>query len=265
MADKVHAPLAFLRDLKIYEVEKPYHLTLTKDRECDSVITNIAHDVYGNIEVTNIRGSEDSFLLDVHGFQLAKHETSMSPRDFDSLEGRERYASEIESFLKALLGAKDVRMMHYKVRDRTSPTEQDAEKEDSIRGRPIPDASADGALRRIQLQWPLEAEELQKRRFQILNLWRPLKSPLRDWPMAFCDVRTVEAEDIVLADQISPGFQGENTLLYFNPKHRFYYVSEQKQDEVWVFKQFDSQENVAGGGCLAGFGNHNEVADHDYL
>ncbi|KAK8122760.1 hypothetical protein PG984_011430 [Apiospora sp. TS-2023a] len=250
MDSKVYAPLAFLRDLKIYEVEKPYHLTLTKDRESDSVITNIAHDVYDNVEVTDIRGSEGLFHLDIHGFQLARHEISMAKNDFASPETRDQYASEMQSFLNAFLGAQDVRLMHYKVRDRNLSAEPGVEKEDNIRGWPIPgvhiDASAEGALRRIKLNWPLELEELQKRRVQILNVWRPLKSPLRSWPMAFCDVRSLDPEDMVLADQISPGFQGENTLVYFNPKQRFYYVSEQQQSEVWIFKQFDSQSDVAG-------------------
>lgn len=66
--------------------------------------------------------------------------------------------------------------------------------------------------------------------------------------MAFCDVRSIDPGDMVLADQILPGSQGENTLLYFNPKQRFYYVSEQQQNEVWIFKQFDSLMDVAGGG-----------------
>ncbi|KAK6859670.1 hypothetical protein PG995_003306 [Apiospora arundinis] len=249
--DKVYASLAFLRDLKIYKVEKPYHLTLSKDREADSVITNIAHDVYEKVEITDVRGSEDSFDLDTHGFQLVKHEMSMSTEDFGSPEARERYAAEIKCFLMAYLGAKDVRLMHYKVRDRILSTGQDLEKGDSPRGRPIPgvhiDASAEGALRRIQIQWPSEVSELQKGRFQILNIWRPLTSPLRHWPMAFCDVRSIDPDDLVLADQISPGFQGENTLLYFNPHHRFYYASDQTRDEIWIFKQFDSSTNVAGG------------------
>ncbi|KAK7961882.1 uncharacterized protein PG986_002707 [Apiospora aurea] len=60
-ADSIRASMAFLRDLKLYEVEKPYRLALTKDREADSTLTNIVHDVYDNIEVTNIRGREDVF------------------------------------------------------------------------------------------------------------------------------------------------------------------------------------------------------------
>lgn len=138
MGNKIYAPLAFLRDLKIYEVEKPYHLTLTKDRESDSVITNIAHDVYNNIELTDIRGSEDSFHLEIHGFQLAKHDMPMVMKDFSSLEARDQYASEMQSFIKAFLGAKDVRLMHYKVRDRTLTGEPGVEQEDNTRGRPIP-------------------------------------------------------------------------------------------------------------------------------
>ncbi|KAK8104327.1 uncharacterized protein PG998_011360 [Apiospora kogelbergensis] len=249
--DKVYVSLAFLRDLKIYEVEKPYHLTLNKDREADAVITNIAHDVYENIEAMNIRGNEGALHLDIHGSELAKHKTSMNTKDFGKPDAAEKYAAEIRSFLADYLGARDVRLMHYKVRNRDLSTGQDLKKDNGTRGRPIPgvhiDASAEGALRRIQLQWPSQVEELVKGRFQILNIWRPLTSSLKHWPMAFCDVRSIDPGDLVLADQISPGFQGENTLLYFNPRHRFHYVSDQSQDEVWIFKQYDSLMGVAGG------------------
>lgn len=52
-------------------------------------------------------------------------------------------------------------------------------------------------------------------------------------------------DDIVEADFIYPGFKGENTFLYFSPNYKFYFLDQQHRDEIWVFKQFDSQEGVA--------------------
>ncbi|KAK7914122.1 hypothetical protein PG985_011825 [Apiospora marii] len=246
-SSSIRASMAFLRDLKLYEVEKPYHLTLSKDREADSILTNIVHDVYDNIKVTNVRDQEDAFRLDVQGFQLERHETSLSTEDFNKSQARERYSNEIANLLKGCLGAQEVRLMHYMVRDRSLAKMQES---GAARGRPIPgvhiDASYEGASSRIQQHWPGEAAELQKRRFQIVNVWRPLTPELRSWPLALCDVRSVAARDLVLADQILPGYQGENTLVLFNPGHKFYYVDGQRQDEVWLFKQFDSLDSVAG-------------------
>ncbi|KAL3434767.1 hypothetical protein BDV09DRAFT_168926 [Aspergillus tetrazonus] len=92
---------------------------------------------------------------------------------------------------------------------------------------------------------PEEVVAIRTRRFQILNVWRPLVPHLRDWPLALCDMRTVSREDLVEADLISPGFQGENMFLYFSPHYKFYFRDRQTCDEVWVFKQFDSMDGVA--------------------
>lgn len=79
----------------------------------------------------------------------------------------------------------------------------------------------------------------------IRSVWRPLRSPLRDWPLILCDARSVAPDDMVEADFIYPGFQGENTFLYFSPNYKLYFIDQQQRDEIWVFKQFDSQESVA--------------------
>ncbi len=51
--------------------------------------------------------------------------------------------------------------------------------------RPSPGRNGSGDL------IPEDAEELQKGRVQIINLWRPIRGPLRDSPLAVCDARTV--------------------------------------------------------------------------
>lgn len=79
----------------------------------------------------------------------------------------------------------------------------------------------------------------------LFSVWRPLQPCLRDWPLALCDARTVSPDDKVGADLVYPGFEGENTFLYFSPNLDFYFVDCQSQDEIWVFKQYDSKDGVA--------------------
>ncbi|KAL4864436.1 hypothetical protein BDV12DRAFT_201130 [Aspergillus spectabilis] len=102
-----------------------------------------------------------------------------------------------------------------------------------------------------------------KKQFKNTDLlvWRPLVSHLRDWPLALCDMRTVSREDIVEADLISPGFQGENMFLYFSPHPKFYFRDRQSPDEVWIFKQFDSMDGVAKHCPHGSFQNPDAAAD----
>ena len=55
------------------------------------------------------------------------------------------------------------------------------------------------APQRVRDLLPDEAEELLKGRVQVINLWRPIRGPLQDAPLAVCDARTVAFEDLVPA------------------------------------------------------------------
>jgi hypothetical protein len=43
----------------------------------------------------------------------------------------------------------------------------------------------------------------------MINLWRPIRGPLRDAPLAMCDGRTVAPDDLVASDLIYPSRRGE--------------------------------------------------------
>ena len=65
-----------------------------------------------------------------------------------------------------------------------------------------------------------EAEELLKGRVQVINLWRPiLDEPLRDAPLAVCDSRTVESDDLVPSDLVYRERIGETYSVKYNPGH----------------------------------------------
>jgi hypothetical protein len=42
-----------------------------------------------------------------------------------------------------------------------------------------------------------EAERLLGQRFAIINVWRPIRGPVRDKPLAVCDAQSISAEDFV--------------------------------------------------------------------
>lgn len=119
-ASHLQASMGFLSDLKIYTKREPYHLTLSKDRDADSFLTNIVYDIYENTRITNVRGHEKHFTTNEHGFQFETWRTSLNESDFDSdNEVRDRYFPEMIKLLQTKLGATEVRIMQYSIRKRS--------------------------------------------------------------------------------------------------------------------------------------------------
>jgi hypothetical protein len=81
------------------------------------------------------------------------------------------------------------------------------------------------------------------------STWKPLRGPVRDWPLALCDARTLEAStDLEAADLVYAEYVVENRQIYQSDRHKWYYLSDQQPDEMWVFMQSDSDPNGISGG-----------------
>lgn len=62
-----------------------------------------------------------------------------------------------------------------------------------------------------------------------------------------CDGTTVKYDDLLETDVVREDFEehvGSNMFALFREEYRWYYASHQKPSEVWVFKQFDSDDGV---------------------
>ncbi|GHH81068.1 methyltransferase [Streptomyces sulfonofaciens] len=81
------------------------------------------------------------------------------------------------------------------------------------------------------------------RRFQIVNVWRPLLEPVRNFPLAVCDYRSMDlSADLVPTRLRFPAWlkDRENFSVRHNPAHRWHYWEALSPDEVIVFKCYDS-------------------------
>ena len=85
-----------------------------------------------------------------------------------------------------------------------------------------------------------EADELLSHRFEIVNVWRPIRGPLRDAPLAVCDATTVDFTDFVASDLVYRDRTGEIYRVKYNPAHRWFYVPEMRADEALLIKCYDS-------------------------
>jgi hypothetical protein len=93
---------------------------------------------------------------------------------------------------------------------------------------------------RVREHLPAEADELLRGRVQVINLWRPIKGPLRDTPLAMADGTSVSEGDLVASDLIYPNRSGETYSVTYNPAHRWFYFPEMTVDEALLLKCYDS-------------------------
>ena len=84
--------------------------------------------------------------------------------------------------------------------------------------------------------------------FHYCSVWKPLRGPLRDWPLAVCDAGTVCEDDLVVADQVYSKHVIENVQVQHGPRQKWYYLSNQQPDELLLFRQTDSKPGQLRGG-----------------
>lgn len=76
----------------------------------------------------------------------------------------------------------------------------------------------------------------------LRSIWRVLRGPNSDWPLAVLDYTTVDPDkDSTSNDILNASSVGENKLLHASPKHRWYYLSDQNVHELLIFRNVDSK------------------------
>ena len=72
---------------------------------------------------------------------------------------------------------------------------------------------------------------------------RSRRERVRDWPLKVCDGTTVNSENLVVSAQVFPCHVLENIQVHFNPEQKWYYLRDQRPDELWLFKQGGSRSD----------------------
>ncbi len=94
---------------------------------------------------------------------------------------------------------------------------------------------------------PTKADELPKGRVQVINLWRPIKGPVQDSPLAVCDATTIDLADPGAVGPASIQHRvGETYSVKCNPAHRWFYVPQMRVDEGAAAEVLGHQDRRAG-------------------
>ncbi|RFN50508.1 hypothetical protein FIE12Z_5271 [Fusarium flagelliforme] len=237
-------PLYFLDRSDLWETVKPYNFHYVP--KSDVPLHNLQRS-YHSVRLRSLRPLVPILTLDKQGFEVERLDTRMQYEDFrDEQLIDDVYFSELEDHFTKKLGAKKIRPLDFqlRLRDREFPY---FEGKPSAKPQPSlmthVDVTPEATKSIIRELYEDTAEEILKGRYQIITVWRPLRVPVRDWPLALCDASTVSLSDMVENDVIYPNYVAENLMIHYSERQRWYWLPDQAEDEVLVFKAVDSDKN----------------------
>jgi hypothetical protein len=194
-----------------------------------------------SVTMHNGRLVPGGFALERNGFRFIDHHTQM--RDFfDEDEIARVYYPEMEALIKRETGASRVVVFDHTLR--TADDEmREAKKIREVVRRVHNDYTEWSGPQRVRDLMGDEAETLLKKRFAIVQCWRPIRHRVETFPLALCDARSMVVEDFVISERRYPNRIGQTYAVKFNPKHQWYWFPLMRREEALVFKVFDSEQN----------------------
>lgn len=196
-----------------------------------------------NVKIADLRGQENLANLDTTGFQTLSAPTLLNSEFF--LSGDEdqiisMYYPEVENILQKITGADKIVIFDHTFRKpNLAGPESPSHREPVLRVHV--DQTPVSAYDRIR--YHVEDKYKHFKRFQLINVWRPIENIVYDYPLAMADFRSVNVvEDLVTTELRYPSWlmDQETFAVKYNPLHRWYYWSHMHPNEVLLFKCYDS-------------------------
>ncbi|MBI3302134.1 MAG: methyltransferase [Deltaproteobacteria bacterium] len=180
--------------------------------------------------------------LDTHGFLLTRHE-SVVANFYDAKEVQAVYYPEVERLVQAVTGAAKVVVFDHNVR--CTPMAQRSENgaREPVRVVHNDYTVRSGPQRVRDLLAADEAEARLKNRFAMINVWRPIRGPVQEAPLAVCDAQSLAPQDFVAMDLKYRDRTGEVYSVTFSPHHRWFYFPHMQKDEALLLKCYDSLDD----------------------
>jgi hypothetical protein len=212
--------------------------TYTYDPPAGVPRTTIVNDPH-NVAIHDARPIASTASLDDEGFAVLQHRSRV--RAFDDKEIRTIYYPESERLVRESTGADRVYIFDHTVRRRIPGAEDRRGGPRQPVARVHVDHTEKSGPQRVRDLFPDEAEDLLRGRVQIINLWRPIRGPVRDAPLAVCDAQSVKSSDLVASDLVYKDRVGETYSVLFDAAHRWFYVPQMLPDEALLLKCYDSK------------------------
>lgn len=233
-ASHVNAPMSYLKVED--QQEKPtYYLCTPPPGVPRRNTTQVKH----TMAIQNAREHIDDISLDKQGITFTQHETAVE-NFYDAEEVKAVYYPEVVELIKKITGAEKVHVFDHNVR--CAP--MCARGENGAR-EPVKFAHNDYTLKsgpqRVRDLLPAEeAKERLQQRFAVINVWRPIRGPVQDAPLAVCDAASMAQDDFNETDLKYEDRTGEVYSVSHNPHHRWFYFPQMERNEAMLLKCYDS-------------------------
>jgi hypothetical protein len=193
-----------------------------------------------HVVLRNGRLDADGFELERNGFRFVQHDTKVADF-FDEDEVRRVYYPEMQALVKAETGASRVEVFDHTLRTDDDELRETHKIREVVR-RVHNDYTEWSGPQRVRTFLPQEADELLRRRFAVIQVWRPLRHPVETWPLAIADAQSISPESLVVTERRYPDRIGQTYAITYDPAHRWYWFPRMRPDEALVFKTYESQK-----------------------
>ena len=233
-ASHVNAPMSYLK-VEDRQEKPTYYLCPPPPGVPQRNTTQVKH----TMTIQNAREHIDDISLDKQGITFTPHETAVE-NFYDAEEVKAVYYPEVVELVKKMTGAEKVQVFDHNVR--CAP--MCARGENGAR-EPVKFAHNDYTLQsgpqRVRDLLPAEeAEERLQHRFAVINVWRPIRGPVQDAPLAVCDAASMTQDDFNETDLKYADRTGEVYSVSHNPNHRWFYFPHMERNEAMLLKCYDS-------------------------
>jgi hypothetical protein len=196
------------------------------------------------MDIRNGRPLRSTFDLDTHGFVFVTHETKV--KDFTSEDERKRiYDPECEALVRKCSGASRVHVFDYTIRIGDEQGRTAANARPPVKGvhNDYTERSAPKRLRDIL--GDEEADKRMRKRWAIIQIWRPIRRTVVMDPLGICDGRSIPQTGFIRVERRYRDRTAEVYHIAHNPSHLWYWFPRMERSEALVFKVFDSDETKA--------------------
>ena len=217
----------------------PVHYVDWPEMEKNAIPAQYRHH---EMAIRNGRPLRDTFKLDTHGFVFADHPTKVA--DFtDEAERKRVYDPEVAELIKKYSGASEVVVFDHTIRTGDEATRTATSARPPVKGvhNDYTEKSAPQRLRDIL--GDAEAERRMRKRWAIIQVWRPIRGNVLIDPLGICDARSIPQEGFILLQRRYQHRTAEVYHIAYNPAHVWFYFPEMTRNEALVFKVFDSDES----------------------
>ncbi|THZ07718.1 hypothetical protein D6C95_01886 [Aureobasidium pullulans] len=188
--------------------------------------------------IQDVREAHEEFDLELHGFRYVKAPTDFTNWDSE-LEIRNVLIPEMEVLLRQeLRGCDEIHVVG--IKSEQGPSASGCNRMVHI------DHTVSSVESMLHQKYGIRPEHLLTRRVRLINIWRPVNCVVHSDPIAIADGRGLDLKrDITSSDLSTPIGIGR----YHEERH-WYYMSEQAEEDVLLFKTYDSNQAASSKACL---------------